>query len=135
MLYEITVIDTNEHAPSGYSSSAKYNEAHHFGTFLVEAPAYQNFGRGVDDDGYARRRYRIPEAVIAHADAVAQQYLPNATYDRTVLVEISVLRPARAGFQKDNGGAMTQPVSSYLLNSEALRRDQTRRHRILASMD
>lgn len=134
MLYEITVIDTDEHEPSGYSSSAKYNEAHHFGTFIVEAPAYRNFGRGIDwDTGYPRRSYRIPEAVVAHADEVAKQFLVDATYNRTVLVEIDLFFPARAGYAKGNSGSQHTPATRYLLNSEQLQRTD-RCYRILASM-
>lgn len=133
MLYEITVIDTDEHEPTGYSRSAKFDTAHVFGEFIVEAPAYRTYNRGTDEDGYPRRQTRIPDAVIAQADVLAQQYLPDATYNRTVLVQIDVLWPIRTGYRKGNGGAQTMRATEYLLNSEQLRKDG-RRHRVLARM-
>ena len=133
MLYEITVIDTDEHEPTGFSRSAKFDTAHHFATFIVEAPAYRNYRHGRDEDGYERREYRIPDAVIAQADVLAQQYLPDATYNRTVLVQIAVLWPIRTGYRKGNGGAQTMRATEYLLNSQQLQKDE-RRHRVLARM-
>jgi hypothetical protein len=116
MLYRVTVIDTDEHEPSRYSRSAKYDEARIFGTFDFEAPAYRRMGH----------QSRIPEAVVEAATTVAQQYLPDATYNRTVLVKIEGYWPKRIGYGKtDTSWTQTSEFTAFLLNSEHLaRRDE-----------
>jgi hypothetical protein len=113
MLYTATVLDTDEHPPS-HGRSAKYDEARVFGTFHFEAPAFRRFGRN----------HRVPEALIETATTVAQQYLPDASYDRTVLVEISAFWPKRVGYGErgDTAWTQTSTLTAFLVSTEHLRR-------------
>lgn len=112
MLYTVTVLDTDEHPPT-FGSSAKYNNAHEFGTFTFEAPAVRRFGR----------KSRVPEALIEAATTVSMQYLTSATHEGTVLVEIAAFFPKRIGYGRtDTGWTVTSPLTSFLLSSAHMRR-------------
>lgn len=120
MLYEITVIDTDEHPPD-FGSSHKYSNANRFGSFLCEAPAHRRVRRKLGEFDHAE--YRMPKAVIEFALSVSSQYLTYATHDRTVLVEVGYISPKRVGYVGTNTSwTQTGRMTAFLLNSKHLER-------------
>lgn len=145
MLYEITVIDTDEH-PSDFGSNPKYDNAKRFGSFICEAPHYRTYTRDYGGD-VRRSESRMPKAVIEFALDVSTQYLTYAQHGPidtatgrihgTVLVEIGYISPKRVGYAAGNTSwTQTGRMTAFLLNSEYLkRRDDANYLRILSIID